>query len=112
MPTPEIPAAPEAQKGARQQELERIRTDQKRAADEAAKLRAENPTMPVPDDLVTASASGLDPHISVAAAVTATATGIAVAMAVSKVFTFWPIQVTAVNKMLRMEHAPVAEPVS
>jgi O-antigen/teichoic acid export membrane protein len=39
-------------------------------------------------------------------------TGIAVAMAVSKVVTFWPIQVTAVNKMMRMEHAPVAEPVS
>ena len=38
-----------------------------RAAD-PAKLRAENPAMPVPDDLVTASASGLDPDISPASA--------------------------------------------
>lgn len=31
---------------------------------DAQKLQAENPAMPVPMDLVTASASGLDPHIS------------------------------------------------
>jgi K+-transporting ATPase ATPase C chain len=35
---------------------------------DTGKLRAENPAMPVPDDLVTASASGLDPDISPAGA--------------------------------------------
>jgi K+-transporting ATPase ATPase C chain len=39
-----------------------------RIAVDAAKLHAENPAMPVPDDLVTASASGLDPDISPAGA--------------------------------------------
>jgi K+-transporting ATPase ATPase C chain len=35
---------------------------------DVAKLQAENPNMPVPVDLVTSSGSGLDPHISPAAA--------------------------------------------
>jgi K+-transporting ATPase ATPase C chain len=39
-----------------------------RVADDAKTLQAENPNMPVPIDLVTTSASGLDPHISPAAA--------------------------------------------
>jgi potassium-transporting ATPase KdpC subunit len=39
-----------------------------RVKDEAAKLAAENPSAPVPVDLVTTSASGLDPDISPAAA--------------------------------------------
>lgn len=41
--------------------IDRIKTD-------AANLHAENPSVPVPADLVTASASGLDPDISPAAA--------------------------------------------
>jgi K+-transporting ATPase ATPase C chain len=39
-----------------------------RVKDDAAKLQAENPNAPVPVDLVTTSASGLDPDISPAAA--------------------------------------------
>ena len=39
-----------------------------RISADTAKLRAENPRQPVPDDLVTASASGLDPDISPASA--------------------------------------------
>src|SRR6202040_2994255 len=39
-----------------------------RVKDDAAKLAAENPNAPVPVDLVTTSASGLDPDITPAAA--------------------------------------------
>jgi K+-transporting ATPase ATPase C chain len=39
-----------------------------RVEQQAAALHAENPNMPVPVDLVTTSASGLDPDISIAAA--------------------------------------------
>lgn len=39
-----------------------------RMKDDAAKLKAENPNMPIPVDLVTSSGSGLDPEITPAAA--------------------------------------------
>jgi K+-transporting ATPase ATPase C chain len=39
-----------------------------RVKSDVEKLQAENPGQPVPIDLVTTSASGLDPHISLAAA--------------------------------------------
>jgi K+-transporting ATPase ATPase C chain len=39
-----------------------------RVKDDAAKLQAENPSMPVPVDLVTTSASGLDPDLTPAGA--------------------------------------------
>jgi K+-transporting ATPase ATPase C chain len=41
--------------------IERVKTD-------VQKLQAENPPVPIPVDLVTTSGSGLDPHISPAAA--------------------------------------------
>jgi len=46
---------------ASQKLIDRIKAD-------AARIQAENPNQPVPVDLVTTSASGLDPHISPAAA--------------------------------------------
>jgi len=39
-----------------------------RVTQEVSRLQAENPALPVPADLVTTSASGLDPHITPAAA--------------------------------------------
>lgn len=39
-----------------------------RMAETAAQLKAENPSIPIPVDLVTASSSGLDPHITPAGA--------------------------------------------
>jgi K+-transporting ATPase ATPase C chain len=39
-----------------------------RVKDDAEKLKAENPSAPIPVDLVTTSASGLDPDITPAAA--------------------------------------------
>jgi K+-transporting ATPase ATPase C chain len=39
-----------------------------RVKDDVQKLQAENPNAPIPVDLVTASGSGLDPDISLAAA--------------------------------------------
>ncbi|HEX8894248.1 MAG TPA: potassium-transporting ATPase subunit KdpC [Terriglobales bacterium] len=39
-----------------------------RVEQDTATLHAENPNLPVPVDLVTTSASGLDPHVSIAAA--------------------------------------------
>ena len=39
-----------------------------RVKDDTAKLKAENPNAPVPVELVTTSASGIDPHVSPAAA--------------------------------------------
>src|ERR1700758_4820320 len=44
------------------------KTLKERIDGDVEKLKAENPDMPVPIDLVTTSGSGLDPHISPAAA--------------------------------------------
>jgi potassium-transporting ATPase KdpC subunit len=46
-----------------------------RVKDDAEKLAADNPNMPIPADLVTTSASGLDPDITPAGEGAATGTG-------------------------------------
>jgi K+-transporting ATPase ATPase C chain len=64
--TTPAPYNPQSSGGSNLSPTSKTLTD--RITADAATLRTENPTTPIPADLLTTSASGLDPHISPAAA--------------------------------------------